>query len=148
MFQRILVPIDGSQTAFRALDVAIELAKQQNALLRVVEVVDLGPLYRASTSGVNIAEIEKAMLQSCQSDLNQATARATRAGVNLETSLIEGSGRRISNDIVDEAQRWKADLIVIGTHGRHGLQRLVLGSVAEGVARTAPAPVLLVRGGG
>lgn len=146
VFQRILAPIDGSETAWRALEVAIRLASDQRALLRVIEVVDLGPVYRALGSGVDVSAIEQAILQACESDLARAFDQAAQAGVNVETALIQGSGRRISSEIVDEADRWKADLIVMGTHGRHGLERLILGSVAEGVARSALTPVLLIRG--
>ncbi len=63
-----------------------------------------------------------------------------------EASLIETAGRRVPGAIVEEARRWGADLIVVGTHGRRGLDRLLLGSVAEGVARMSPVSVLLVRG--
>jgi nucleotide-binding universal stress UspA family protein len=60
--------------------------------------------------------------------------------------LLESDAKRLSSLIVEEAQRWGADLIVVGTHGRRGLEGIWLGSVAEGVARTAPVSVLLVRG--
>ena len=68
-----------------------------------------------------------------------------RSGATVETALLEASGERIASVIEGEARHWQADLIVIGTHGRSGLSRLLLGSVAEGVARSAPVPVLLVR---
>lgn len=145
MFTRILVPIDGSDTAWAALNKAIELAKDQHAALRIIEIVDLGPLFRASISGANLADIEKAIIQDCKRDLARADALARSAGLTPETALIEGSGRRISSDIIDEAERWSADLIVMGTHGRHGIERFVLGSVAEGVARSAPVPVMLIK---
>ena len=76
-------------------------------------------------------------------------ARAKKAGVGAESRLVEVEkyGERVVDAIVDEAKRWRADLIVIGTHGRRGVSHLLLGSVAEGVVRLAPAPVLLVRGG-
>ncbi len=145
MFKRILVPIDGSDTAWVALNKAIDLAKDQGARLRIIEIVDLGPLFRASLSGVNLADIEQAIIQDCQKDLARAESLARAAGIVPETALIEGSGRRISDEIADDASRWSADLIVMGTHGRHGIERFVLGSVAEGVARTATMPVMLIR---
>jgi nucleotide-binding universal stress UspA family protein len=64
----------------------------------------------------------------------------------VETELLETAGQRVADRIVEAAKRWEADLIVMGTHGRHGIQHLVLGSVAEAVIRSAPVPVLLVRG--
>lgn len=74
-----------------------------------------------------------------------ASARARR--VAADSTLRESDGRRVGAAVVEAAQRWGADLIVAGTHGRRGLDRLFLGRVAEGVARTAPVSVLLVRGG-
>ena len=75
------------------------------------------------------------------------TARATvkDAGVEVDTALFEGLAGRVSDLVVDEAKRWNADLIVVGTHGRRGVRRFVLGSDAEQILRTAPVPVLLVR---
>lgn len=64
--------------------------------------------------------------------------------MQVETALLETGGERIASVIYREAQRWQADLIVIGTHGRSGFSRLFLGSVAEGVVRMAMVPVLLV----
>ncbi|HET7877050.1 MAG TPA: universal stress protein, partial [Methylomirabilota bacterium] len=78
----------------------------------------------------------------------KAGARAREAGVAVEPALLESDGRRVAAVVVDEARWWEADLIVVGTHGRRGLDRLLLGSVAEGVVRAAPVTVLLVRGKG
>mgnify|MGYP002392576450 CR=1 FL=1 len=74
--------------------------------------------------------------------------RTAAAGVAVETSLItiEDLDERIPEAIADDAEAWSADLIVIGTHGRRGLSRLFLGSIAEGVIRVATKPVLLIRG--
>jgi nucleotide-binding universal stress UspA family protein len=74
----------------------------------------------------------------------EGAARARR--VNVETALLETLGRRVADVIVREAKKWRADLIVLGTHGRAGLSRVVLGSDAELVVRESPVPVLLVRG--
>ena len=71
---------------------------------------------------------------------------AGQAGVDADTEMLEEIRRKFSKAIANEARRWKADLIVMGTHGRIGIARLVLGSVAEGVLHAAPVPVLLVRG--
>lgn len=145
MFKRIEVPIDGSHTSQLALDEAIALARDQHAELRVVQVVDLGPLYRAAYSGVPIADIEREIIGEAEKDLARAEEQARQAGVSVDTAVIRGDERRISHVIVDDATRWRADLIVVGTHGRHGLERLFLGSVAEGIARSASVPVMLVR---
>jgi nucleotide-binding universal stress UspA family protein len=67
--------------------------------------------------------------------------------VEADTLLVDAAGRRIATAIVEEAARWGAELIVMGTHGRHGFEHLILGSVAEGVVRRAVTPVLLIRAG-
>jgi nucleotide-binding universal stress UspA family protein len=78
--------------------------------------------------------------------LAQGKAQAVQAGVAAETVLIDTLSARVCDLIVQEARRWGAELIVIGTHGRRGVGRLVMGSDAEQVLRLAPVPVLLVRG--
>src|SRR6185312_8687719 len=146
VYQRILVPLDGSAFSTHALHEAVKLAKEQGAQLCLVHVVDLSGLYRAVGSGVPIADIEQRVLESSQQVLDDARARAVEQGVTPQTTLVRSDGVRISTAIIEQAERWPADLIVMGTHGRHGLERLFLGSVAEGVARSSPVPVLLIRG--
>lgn len=146
MFQRILAAYDGSDVARQALRDASQLARDLHAQLRIVSVVDLGPLYFAPVAGFNVADVEQAVIQQTQQELSEAAELARRAGIIAETALLQAAGRRVSDEIIDEATRWPAELIVLGTHGRGGIERLVLGSVAEGVARAAPVPVLLVRG--
>ena len=80
-----------------------------------------------------------------QALLEQAASQAQEAGLAPETCVVESGGHSTSQALVEAAKRWSADLIVLGTHGRRGLHHLVLGSVAEGVVRLAPVPVLLVR---
>ena len=146
MFERILVAIDGSDTSIQALLEAVKLAKDQHARVRVVHVVTLGPLYPAVSSGAHVLALRHALFQSGQDILDEAAALARQEGIAVETVLRTTARQRISRKIVDEAKQWQADLITMGTHGRHGVERLFLGSVAESVARTAPVPVLLVRG--
>ncbi|MGH2461251.1 MAG: universal stress protein [Chloroflexota bacterium] len=130
----------------QALLEAVKLAKNQHACLRLVHVVNLGPLYPAVSSGPHVLALRRALLEAGQDILDEAAALAQSKGVTVEKALRWTARRRISEKIVEDARRWPADLIVLGTHGRHGIERLFLGSVAEGVARTAPVPVLLVRG--
>ncbi|HVC32866.1 MAG TPA: universal stress protein [Chloroflexota bacterium] len=146
MFQRILVGIDGSTVSRHALQTAVQLAKALNSRVRIVHVIDLGPLYEAAASGVDVSDVERTMVQDGRNLLAQAQDVARQGSVTSETALLPIYGTRIIDTIVDDAKQWTADLIVLGTHGRHGLGRLILGSVAEGVARSSPIPVLLVRG--
>lgn len=149
MYRRVLVAIDGSETSDLALRQAIHLAKGQRARLRLVHVVDEVAAKGAMPS--TPADFWKAIRKAGARILESARAQALRDGIEPETKLLEirsfGSlVRRVPNLIVAEAERWRADLVVIGTHGRRGLGKLLLGSVADGVVRTSGASVLLVRG--
>jgi nucleotide-binding universal stress UspA family protein len=147
MFKRILVAVDGSTTAELALQEAIKLAGEAPGQLRVVHVVDLVSL-NLSTELPNPPEVWETMVKGGKEILRKAGATANAAGIAAETGLIEIDtlGHRIPERIAADADAWQADLIVIGTHGRRGLSHLLLGSVAEGVARVATKPVLLIRG--
>ena len=147
MYKRILVSLDGSPTAERGLDEAVRLAQGEGATLRLMHVVDPIPFtvgYEAlgGETRSEIASIENAAQQM----LDDAKQRALAAGAkNVETVLVERTTARISERIVEQARAWGAELIVIGTHGRRGVGRVLLGSDAEQTARIAPVPVLLVR---
>jgi nucleotide-binding universal stress UspA family protein len=78
--------------------------------------------------------------------LDEGAALAEKAGVNAGTAMVEARGRSVSDVILGDAKTFRADVIVMGTHGRRGLNRLLLGSDAERVLREAPVPVLLIRG--
>lgn len=144
MYQRILVPIDGSSTSDRALQEAIKLIDAQPALLRLVHVVD--DLQFLDTEGyVDYAALRELTRQIGERALAKAKEVAQQADITVETSLLDANGERIARVIDAEAVSWSADLIVIGTHGRAGFNHLLFGSVAEGVVRSATVPVLLVR---
>lgn len=145
MYQRILVPIDGSATSERALQEAIKLAAGQ-AQLRLIYVIE--EVYLLDAEGyafIDYAALQEAVRHTGERALKQAAEKVRQPGVTVETALLEVAGEHVASVIDGEARRWSADLIVIGTHGRSGLGRLLLGSVAEGVVRGASVPVLLVR---
>jgi len=145
IYQRILVPIDGSTTSERALQEAIRLAEGK-AQLRVAYVLEeIFPLDTEGYAFIDYAALQEAVRHTGERTLAQAAEKARQSGMTAETALLDAKGKRIAGVIKDDALHWQADLIVIGTHGRSGLSRLLLGSVAEGVARDAPVPVLLVR---
>jgi nucleotide-binding universal stress UspA family protein len=149
MYKRILVAVDGSETSERALREGIALAKAHRARLRLVHVVD--ELSAKGALPSTPADFWKAVRKAGALILESARARAAQDGIEAETKLAEirtfGSlVRRVNDLIVADARHWQADLIVIGTHGRRGLSKLLLGSVADGVMRTAGMSVLLVRG--
>jgi nucleotide-binding universal stress UspA family protein len=148
MYKRILVAIDDSKMAEGALREALALAKTHAAQVRVVHAVESPYAYPESWYtgvGADLESLREIWRQAGRRVLERAGTVARQAGVDLETALLEQDGQRVSRVIVDEATRWHADLVVVGTHGRHGIEHLLLGSVAEAVARTAPGSVLLVR---
>lgn len=147
MYERILVPVDGSSTSDIALREAIKLASGQKAELRIVYVIeDVVPMWDMEFLSIN--EIREAIRQTGRRVLAKAGAMVREAGIKAETKLIEtrSPGERIASLIAAEAKAWPADLIVIGTHGRRGVDHLLMGSVAEGVVRASLVPVLLIRG--
>lgn len=145
MYQKILVPVDGSTTSNTALQEAIKLAQLHHARLELVHVFE-DILYWVDDSYINYAELQETIRASSQRIIDEALALVQQAGLTAETKLFEAKNERTANIIIAEAERWQAELIVIGTHGRSGFSRLVLGSVAEGITRAAPIPVLLIRG--
>lgn len=146
LFRRIVVAIDGSRTSNLALRAAINLAKDQQSELRIVFVVDVFAL--TAETPVDMIEYQASERKAGDSVLKRAAAVARKAGIEAETILLEVQTLhdRIADEISQNAKRWRADLIVIGSHGRRGLSRLFMGSVAESLARIAPSPLLLIRG--
>jgi nucleotide-binding universal stress UspA family protein len=145
MYRRILVPVDGSKTAALGLREAIRLAKDQGARLRLVHVVDKMAIIGVVEAGMNPGPVLARLARSGRKLLEHAHLRAKKLGVDAETALYEPVAKRVADTILGEAKKWRADLIVMGTHGRRGVRRMVLGSDAEQVMRLAEVPVLLVR---
>lgn len=148
MYQHILVPVDGSDTSNLALDEAIRLAKELKSELRLVYVVDVVAAYAMTEAALPLAEFEKMSRDWGEKLLATCADKARAAGVPFDAKclVVDTLGHRVCDRIEEEAKSWPADLIVIGTHGRRGVNRLLLGSVAEGVMRIATAPVLSTRG--
>lgn len=147
MYQKILVPIDGSPASNLGLNEAIKLAKDQGAKLRLFHLVD-EYIAVSSPDGMafsNTDDLFDALRQSGKKIVEKAEALARRNGLTPESVMLESFGGRAADFIVQHANKWGADLIVLGTHGRRGVKRLVMGSDAEQVVRTARVPVLLVR---
>jgi nucleotide-binding universal stress UspA family protein len=145
MYKRILVAIDGSRTAALGLAEAVELARQQEARLLLVHVVDEHLLLPAMDSFAGAGEAMALLRESGKDVIAKAQAFVTKRGARAESVLLETIAAPAADVIVRQARKWKADLIVVGTHGRRGLRRLVMGSDAEQIVRNAPVPVLLVR---
>ena len=142
MFKRILVPVDGSETSNKALVAALQLARERDASVRVIHVLDeMAYLtgYEYSASALDEAR------KYAQKTVDDALAIAQSSGVPADGKLLETPGRRLGDVVAEEARALDADLVVVGTHGRRGMSRVLLGSGAEQVIRVAPVPVLTVR---
>jgi nucleotide-binding universal stress UspA family protein len=145
MYQRILVPFDGSSTSSRGLDEAIGVASLTGASLRLILVLDILDFTSGfETAAVYADDVIPFMRRTGQDILRDGKARAEQAGVRADTVLLEERTTRLCDVVAEQASAWGAELIVIGTHGRRGVGRMLLGSDAEQIARTAPVPVLLV----
>jgi nucleotide-binding universal stress UspA family protein len=146
MYQRIMVAVDGSETSQRGLMEAINLAKDQKAKLTIVHVIDLVIVHGAGG-------FFGPFVQSTREFANEIVERARKVvqaeGIEAEIQSPEivTTGYHVADTIAQLARDWNADLLVAGTHGRRGVSRLLIGSVAERIVRVAPCPLLLVRGG-
>lgn len=155
MYQRILVPVDGGPPSQRGLAEAIALARRTGARIRLINVVDTVSLamhvdtanlaMQADAFAGTAGDMIPLMREGGQKILMTARAQVEAAGIGVDTVLRDGFAARVCDLVIDEAKAWSADLIVIGTHGRRGAARLLLGSDAERILRLSPVPVLLVR---
>jgi nucleotide-binding universal stress UspA family protein len=145
VYKRILVPVDGSRTAMLGLREAIRMAGSHGSRLRLLHVLDLarmlGTLMRARDSSELVAGLQR----KGERALESARALAAKHRVMADSAVVSRPEERAAVAILEEAKRWNADLIVMGTHGRRGLNRILMGSDAELVVRSSPVPVLLVR---
>ncbi|WP_175773163.1 universal stress protein [Paraburkholderia phenazinium] len=145
MYKRILVAIDGSETSEHAFDTALQLARDNDAQLQPLYVVD-NPLMAYDASGYDPMILRDAFVEEGKRLLADALARMKHENVAGAPRIVdvEPVGEDISERIRTSANEFNADLLVLGTHGRRGFKRLFLGSVAERVVRSASLPVLLV----
>lgn len=147
LFKKILVPFDGSAPSRAGLERAIALGKNQHARLRLLHVVDEHAVIQSMEPNLNVGDLLDSLVEGGHQLLAEAAATAKKHGAMADTVLYELHLGRVADRIVDEAAKWHADVIVMGTHGRRGIGRLVMGSDAEAVVRATPVPVLLVKGG-
>jgi nucleotide-binding universal stress UspA family protein len=148
MCKRIFIAIDGSSTAQAALVEAIQFARLPGMSLCIGTVLDTGLLSKNSMGMgalIDVDQVRAEMRQAAETLLDDAMARAKEAGLDPFRILVESDNKRVADMIVEAAGQWDADLIVIGTHGRRGFERMVMGSVAENLVRIATTSLFLVR---
>ena len=147
MFNKVLVPVDGSAPSEAAVSLAISVARDQDAtvvFVHVCEVAKIAALAGGPTIGVDPSYALEAERDWGDQTLRRALDRAADAGVSAETYLEEGPSVMT---ILEVACDQHADLIVMGSHGRGGISRILLGSVTEGVLRQTRIPVMVTRAG-
>ena len=146
MYTHILVPVDGSSTSDRGLEEAVKLAKLTGARIRLIHVVNQA-VYSTGMEGMTAmtADLVPLLRERGEQILEKCKTRVEASGVPVDTALFDDFAGRVCDLVVAEALKWQANLIVLGTHGRRGVGRILMGSNAEQILRLAPTPVLLVR---
>jgi nucleotide-binding universal stress UspA family protein len=146
MFKRILIPVDGSDTSTKALVAGLQMAREAGASVRLVHFVnEMAYLAGIDPYGSYSADLAGMMREGGAKVLADAMAVAQSAGVEVSQVLLEEPGNRLGEVVATAARHWGADLVVVGSHGRRGIGRVLLGSGAEQILRLAPVPVLVVR---
>lgn len=144
MYKSILVPLDGSEASEDSLRQAIDIARGDKATLHLLHVIDSFPVMFELSSQTSFETMKQSLRSWSEGMLENARRKAAEQGVNAQVIVRELVTGRVSDTIVDVARDAACDLIVMGTHGRRGLRRMMLGSDAESVVRTSRIPVLLV----
>jgi nucleotide-binding universal stress UspA family protein len=144
LYQRLLVPVDGSIPSVRGLDEAIRLARLTGGSIHLVHVLDQ-LAFVAGLEGYSV-DVFGILQDAGREILKKMKERVDAAGVPVTTFLSEPLPGRVCDVVGAQVERVRADIVVLGTHGRRGIGRLVIGSDAEQILRTSVVPVLLVRG--
>lgn len=146
MYKRILVAIDGSQAAQLALEEALKIAEAAEAIVTAVFVANYGAQMLDITAGLIEGQAGSTpAIEAAKATLEDARALFEQRKIRGLTRVIDAYGDDIASVLYRVASECEADLVVMGTHGRHGVGRLLLGSVAEAFLRRADVPVLLIR---
>jgi nucleotide-binding universal stress UspA family protein len=144
MFKHILVPVDGSSTAMLAVSKAAALAKTFGSAVTLLYVIDPYPF---TGVGADFAYGQAQYLNAATAQANSAleAAKKTMAEAGVQATAVVGEGHAVHDGILRALQTTGTDLIVMGSHGRRGLEKLVLGSVTQRVLGVVHVPVLVVR---
>jgi nucleotide-binding universal stress UspA family protein len=144
---QLLVPVDGSETSVKALEAAIGLARLNGARLRLLYVIDeLDYVNGFETARAYYEQTLPLMHTDGERLLAQMRSLAEAKGVECDSLLLESGADRLCDVVAEQARQIHADMIVLGSHGRRGLDRVLMGSDAEQIVRRAPVPVLVVKG--
>lgn len=143
MIKKILVPTDGSQPSVKAYQVAIEMGKMFGIPIVTIYVLEPLPYVGLADAGVpDLAEYAKAVRMEASKALDDVSEACKKQGVVCETHLIEAAN--VDQGIMEQAEKYDCNLIVMGTHGRRGLNRLLMGSVTRRILVESKIPVMVV----
>jgi nucleotide-binding universal stress UspA family protein len=147
-FTKILVAIDGSDIAINAATIAIQLAEKYSAELVVLHVIDSSIRYESvgddTFPGYHGSQVVDIALEKGQKLVDEVKQKASENNINIKTEVLLGVGS-IVKEIVEYAEKNKIDLIVLGTRGRSGIKKILLGSTASGVVSHSRLPVMVVK---
>jgi nucleotide-binding universal stress UspA family protein len=147
MYKNIMVPLDGSELAECVLGHVVDIAKScENPTVSLIRVVPPLRLYGGDydMGMINVQEIEDASIKAAQDYMREKSAMLAKHGIEVKTAVLFGN---VIDSLLDYETKNKIDLIVIATHGRSGVGRMVLGSIADKLLKTSEAPVLMIRVG-
>jgi len=142
---KIVLAVDGSRFSDAAVRTVIEQARAHDTEIKVLHVVEAPPLLLAREMGGydrNLDEVWEAETKEAEALVTEVANKLRSNGLTVTTAVEQGNAK---STIIDVASQWDADLIVVGSHGRRGLEHFLLGSVSEAVARHAPCSVEVVR---
>ena len=141
LYKKILIPTDNSQVSIEAARHGLEIAKLMNSKVYVIYVVDIMPFVGLPTEGF-WETMKEVLEEEGKEAFKKIEDMAKEIGIDITTEILEGSPAK---EIVEYAEKKGVDLIVMGTSGKSGIDKLLLGSVAEKVSKKAQCPVLLVK---
>jgi len=148
MYTRIMAAIDDSFATSKVLDAAIEMAQKFDAKLAICHALDV-TIFAQGTAATwlsnGVSQIESSLRDSALVFVDEAAKVARAAGLDVEIKLVESEQTHVAEMLADASTEWQADLLVAGTHGRRGVDRFFVGSVAEQLVRKARTSLLLVR---
>ncbi|MEF8698452.1 MAG: universal stress protein [Candidatus Accumulibacter sp. UW26] len=149
MYKRIMVAVDESFMTSKVMEAAVQLARSNGAQLAICHAIDETILAQREVAMMlpnSVGKTEARMRLGAQGFLGRLAETARAAGVEAEIRLVESEQKHVSDMLLDAASEWQADLLVVGTHGRRGIERFFIGSVAERLVRKGQTSLLLVRG--
>ncbi len=149
MYKRIMVAVDESFMTSQVMEAAIELAKATGAQVAICHAIDETILAQREVAMMlpnSVGKTEARMRLGAEGFLDRLQQTVRSAGVEAEIKLVESEQKHVSDMLIDAAGEWQADLLVVGTHGRRGIERFFVGSVAERLVRKGQTSLLLVRG--